>query len=322
MSSPVRHRPKFVTILHLIFVVIAVSFLTFVLLDIAPGDPAALKAGVGATQSEYDAAVTELGLDRSLFVRYSIWLKQAATGDFGDSWILEGFSVSELIGQVLPQTIELILLAEVIALALTIPLSLWVVRKPDGFSAKIVSVFTLALFSTPAFVLGLVLSYIFGVQLGWFPTIISNLAVFHKAPAIHLRQILLPSLVLALGLVGIYVPVLRNDLTEVLTQDYIMMARARGIDDFTLLTRHTLGPSVLNLVTALALNLAGLIAGTFVIEVLFAINGMGRLLIQSVLAKDYPTVAGCVTLISVIYVIVIQLADITQRRLDPRTAHV
>lgn len=309
-------------LLRLALVVFVVTSTTFVLLDIAPGDPAALKAGFGATETDYQNAVAELGLDKPLAQRYFTWVSNVIRGDFGQSWVIEGFSVTELLSQVLPQTLELIILAELIALSTTITLCLFAASRPGSFIDRFLSAASLALFSTPVFVLGITLSYLFGVKLSWFPTIVSDLEPLFSNPLANLRQMLLPALVLALGLIGIYIPILRRDLSETLSQDYIMMARARGISDGVLLRRHALIPSMLNLLTAFGLNLASLLAGTFVIEVLFAVNGVGRLLIHSVLAQDYPVVTACVSLISVTYVLVNSVVDAIYRRLDPRLAHV
>ena len=178
------------------------------------------------------------------------------------------------------------------------------------------------LLALPSFVLGIYMSFIFGVKLGWFPTIVNDLPSFFRDPLGNLHQMFLPSLTLALNLVAVYLRLLRSDMIDTLQQDYVMLAQARGLTERRIMWRHVLRPSSLNFTTAFGLNVAGLIGGAFIIEILFAINGMGRLAILSVILEDYTVVAAIVALLTVAYVTVNFVIDILYSVLDPRIRHV
>jgi len=303
---------------RLVFVVFVVTFLTFFLLDRAPGDPAEVKAGLNATPEVVAEIRAELGLDDPLFVRYLDWLAGAIRLDFGESLVTEGFTSWELIREALPKTLELMILAELMAIGIAVPLAIAAARRPGGVLDRATSAGAFGLLALPSFVLGIYLSYVFGVQLGWLPTIVDDLPGLNDDPLENLRQMFLPSLTLALALVAIYLRLLRSDLIDTLQQDYVMLAQARGLSERRILWRHALRPSSLNLTTAIGLNVAGLIGGAFIIEVLFAINGMGRLTILRVAQEDFPVVTAVVALLTVAYVTVNFIVDLLYRVIDPR----
>jgi len=303
---------------RLVFVVFVVTFLTFFLLDRAPGDPAEVKAGLNATPEVVAEIRAELGLDDPLLIRYFDWLAGAIRLDFGESLVTEGFTSWELIREALPKTLELMILAEVMAIGIAVPLAVTAARRPGGTVDRATSAGAFGLLALPSFVLGIYLSYVFGVQLGWLPTIVDDLPGLNDDPLENLRQMFLPSLTLALALIAIYLRLLRSDLIDTLQQDYAMLAQSRGLPERRILWRHALRPSSLNLVTAIGLNVAGLIGGAFIIEVLFAINGMGRLTILRVAQEDFPVVTAVVALLTVAYVTVNFIVDLLYRVIDPR----
>lgn len=303
---------------RLVFVVFVVTFLTFFLLDRAPGDPAEVKAGLNATPEVVAEIRAELGLDDPLFVRYLDWLAGAIRLDFGDSLVTEGFTSWELIREALPKTLELMILAELMAIGIAVPLAIAAARRPGGVLDRATAAGAFGLLALPAFVLGIYLSYVFGVRLGWLPTIVDDLPGLNDDPLENLRQMFLPSVTLALALVAVYLRLLRSDLIDTLQQDYVMLAQARGLSERRILWRHALRPSSLNLTTAIGLNVAGLIGGAFIIEVLFAINGMGRLTILRVGQEDFPVVTAVVALLTVAYVTVNFIVDLLYRVIDPR----
>jgi len=303
---------------RLVFVVFVVTFLTFFLLDRAPGDPAELKAGLNATPEVVAEIRAELGLDDPLFVRYLDWLAGAIRLDFGESLVTEGFTSWDLIREALPKTLELMILAELMAIGIAVPLAIAAARRPGGVLDRVTSAGAFGLLALPSFVLGIYLSYVVGVQLGWLPTIVDDLPGLNDDPLENLRQMFLPSLTLALALVAVYLRLLRSDLIDTLQQDYVMLAQARGLSERRILWRHALRPSSLNLTTAIGLNVAGLIGGAFIIEVLFAINGMGRLTILRVAQEDFPVVTAVVALLTVAYVTVNFIVDLLYRVIDPR----
>lgn len=306
---------------RLVLVLVTVTFFTFFLLDRAPGDPAATKAGLNATPEVVAALREEMGLNDPLLVRYFSWVTDALRFDFGDSVVTSGFTSWDLIRQSLPKTLELMVLAEIMAIAIAVPLAISSARHPGGLLDRVASSTAFALLALPAFVLGIYMSFLFGVKLHWFPTIVDNLPSIFDDPIANLRQMFLPSLTLALNLVAVYLRLLRSDLIDTLQEDYVMLAQARGLTERRIMWRHVLRPSSLNFTTALGLNVAGLIGGVFIIEVLFAINGMGRLVIQSVVLEDFSVVAAVVALLTVAYVGLNFLVDILYSVLDPRIRH-
>jgi len=304
-----------------LLVVLGVTFCTFALLAMAPGDPAKQRAGMNATPEVIAEIRAEMGLDDPLPIRYLRWLGDAARFDFGESLGRAGFSVTDLIRTALPKTLEIMLLAETLALGMAVPLALAAARRPGGRIDRFAGSAVFVLLAIPTFVLGIYLQYVFGVRLGWFPVISKTLPGFERDPLGNLREYFLPALTLASGLVAIYLRILRGDVIETMQQDYVMIAQARGISDRRLLWRHVLRPSSINTVTAVGLQVAGLIGGAFVIEALFAIPGIGRLLIDSVGQGDTNTVAAIVTLVSVGYVVVNTLIDVIYSLIDPRIRH-
>lgn len=306
---------------RLVFVFLVVTFFTFWLLDQGKTDLAATKAGLNATPEAVAEINAELGLDGSFISRYLEWLGNALTLDFGDSIVVEGFTSWELIRESLPKTLELMILAEVIAIVIAVPLAIASARRPGSWIDRWSSAGAFGLLALPAFVLGIYLSFIFGVRLGWFPTIVDNLPGLNEDPLENLRQMFLPALTLGLNLVAVYLRLLRSDLIDTLQEDYVMLAQARGISERRIMWRHVLRPSSLNFTTALGLNIAGLVGGAFIIEVLFAINGMGRLVIQSVVLNDFQVVAAVVALLTVAYVVLNFVVDILYSILDPRIRH-
>lgn len=301
-----------------VVVVLGVTFCTFALLAMAPNDAAERRAGVNATPEVIAEIRSEMGLDDPLPVRYLRWLGDAVQLDFGDSVGREGYTVVDLIRTALPKTLEIMVLAELIALGVAVPLALAAARRPGGRVDRFAGSAVFVLLAVPTFVFGIYLQYLFGVRLGWFPVITNNLPGFESDPLGNLRAYFLPALTLASALVAIYVRILRGDLIETMQQDYVMLAQARGIDDRRLLWRHVLRPSSINTVTAIGLQVAGLIGGAFVIEALFAIPGIGRLLIDAVGQGDYNVVAAIVTLVSVGYVAVSTAIDVIYSLIDPR----
>jgi peptide/nickel transport system permease protein len=303
---------------RLVLVVVAVTLFTFILLDITPGDPAELKAGLAGTPEVVDEIREEMGLNDPLLVRYSDWAWNAVRGDLGESVILPDVSVAERIRSALPKTLEIMLLAEIMAFAMAIPLAIRSAQRPGGLMDRWSSAGAFALLALPSFVLGLYLIFVFSVKLDWFPTIAQDLPGFNDDPLGNLRGYFLPSFTLALNLVAVYLRLLRTDLIDTLQQDYVMLAQARGFDTRRVMWRHVLRPSSLNTLTAAGLNVGGLIGGAFIIEILFAFQGMGRILIEAVFGSDYFMVAGIVAVLSVGYVTINFLVDILYSILDPR----
>lgn len=305
-------------VVRLAFVVFVVSLLSFWLLDAAPGDPATARVGVNATPEVVAKARAELGLDDPFLVRYARWAGDALHGDLGESYRTPGTTTWSLLATALPNTVLLLVYAQILALAIAVPLAVTAARRPGSRWDRATSAVAFGFFALPTFVLGVYLSYFLAVRWGLLPAVATDLPGVFEDPVENVRQLALPSLTLGLTLVAVYLRLLRSDLISTLQQDYILLARARGLSDRRILWRHALRPSSMTLLTAVGLNTGALIGGAVIIEVLFAINGMGRLTVNAVFASDYPVVQGAVLLFSLAFVLANFVVDVLYVAIDPR----
>ncbi|MCG5212784.1 ABC transporter permease [Streptosporangium sp. KLBMP 9127] len=301
--------------IRLLVVLGVVTFLSYVMLNLLPGDPTVQILGMSATEEAREQLRQEMGLNSPLFVRYADWLGGVVTGDLGTSYITD-IPVLEALVDRLPVTLELLVVAQVISLALAVPLAVAAARRAGGAIDQALTTLSFGMLSTPVFVLGVVLILVFAVHLrmlpatGWTPISVD--------PYWNFLSVLLPSITLAVGQLAVYSRLLRTDLIATLQEDYITLARARGLSPRRILWRHALRPSAISLITAIGLNLGGLIGGAVIIETLFGLPGIGRLIVDSIFARDYLTVQGGVVLISVGYVLVNFAVDLVYAAVDPR----
>jgi peptide/nickel transport system permease protein len=296
---------------------VLVTMLASMSIGLIPGDPArAIVGPKNATPQNIAAVRHDLGLDESLPQRYAHWLGNAVQGDLGTSYITRE-KVTTQIGDRLPVTFELMLVSQIIALLIAVPLAMVAAARAGRSVDHATSAAGLTLLSVPSFVIGVALIATVAVQLQWLPA--TGFVPFRDDPVENLRTILLPSIALAAGSIGIYQRVLRRDLVTTLGEDYVTVARAKGLSPRRVFTRHALRPSSLSLVTVVGLNVAGLMGGAVVIETLFALPGVGRLLVDSINARDYVTVQGVTVFVAVAYLLINALVDITYGLLDPRT---
>jgi len=303
----------------LIGTLLAVSFFTFMLVSLLPGDPAVLILGSGGVSPEAVAALRlELGLDRPLLVRYLDWLGSALTGDLGRS-PMTGQAVMDAILARLPVTIQLGVMAIVIALVLAVPLAMLSAYFAGSRIDRAISGIGFALMSVPGFMMAIFLILIFAVNLGWFPA--TGWIPFSVSPGANLRSALLPALSLAMIELALYMRLLRTDLIDTLQQDYITLARAKGLPSWRIMTRHALKPSSFSLLTVVGLQLGGVISGAIIVEEIFALPGVGRLLYQSILQRDLLMVQGIVLFIATAYVLVNFVVDLCYSLLDPRVRY-
>lgn len=296
-----------------------VSLLTFMMTSLLPGDPALQILGVDNATPEQIAAVrTELGLDDPLLVRYAKWLGDAATGDLGRSFRTRE-SVVEAIGERLPITLEVGALAMLVGLFVAIPLGTYTAFRANSAFDKAATATTFALISIPNFMLALLLIYLFAVKLHWLPA-----TGWHRLtddPVRNLKGAVLPTFSLAVGEIAAYTRLLRTDMIATLQEDFIAMARSKGLPTMRILFRHALRPSSLSLVTVVGLNAGAVVGGTVVVETIFALPGVGRLLVESIYQRDLVMVQGVVLLLAAAYVIVNFVVDIAYSLLDPRIRH-
>lgn len=304
---------------QLILTLLAVSFLTFMLLSLLPGDPVLLYLGTdNIDQETIEALRKELGLDRPLPVRYAAWLGDVVQGDFGRS-IRTQQPVMESILERLPVTVEIGALALVGALLVSVPLGSYTAFRANGMVDRMTTTVSFALRSVPGFVLALLFIYIFAVWLRLLPA--TGWTRLTVDPSKNLRGAILPALVLGLAEATAYTRVLRSDMIATLQQDFIIMAKAKGLPNWRILFKHALRPSLFSLMTVVGLNIAALVGGALIVETIFALPGIGRLLVDSINQRDLITVQGVVLFIASSYVIVNFIVDTLYTVLDPRIRH-
>jgi peptide/nickel transport system permease protein len=307
-------------VVHTIGVLLLVSLGVTYLINLAPGDPAYTILGPNATAQQAAEVDKSLGLTRSLYVRYWDWLKGLVHGNFGTSYITKQ-SVLGSIKQALPVTAELIVLAFGLALVISIPAGIYCAYRVDGRFDRAWSGVSSALISFPPFVSALVLSYIFAVVLPrhtpiHFPA--TGWANLTAGLGSNLWHAFLPVLALALTLVPVYSRLLRADMVETLQEDYILAARAKGLSHRRILLVHAFKQSSFSLITVAGLSLGALISGAAIIEVIFALPGLGNLIVTSISNNDVPVVQGVVMFIAIVYVFLNLAVDVLYTYADPR----
>jgi peptide/nickel transport system permease protein len=314
MDLVLRRLPAMVATL------LIVSFLTFLLTSLLPGDPAVQILGAeGASDPGALAAVREdLRLDDPVPVRYLDWLGDAVTGDLGRSYRTQQ-PVAEAIAERLPVTIEVGALAVVIALAAAIPLGTWSAFRAGGVSDRVITGTTFGVLAVPAFMMAIMLILVFAVTLQWLPA--TGWVRLTDDPLGNLRTAILPALSLALGELAVYTRLLRADMITTLQQDSITMARAKGIPTSRILFRHALRPSSFSLMTVVGLQVGAILGGAVIVETLFALPGIGRLLVDSISQRDLVMVQGVTLVIATSFVVINFVVDILYTLLDPRIRH-
>jgi peptide/nickel transport system permease protein len=305
-------------ILTLVAIVFAATALTFAVTEILPGDAAVAILGDTATEADIKALRAELGLERPLIVRYADWLGHALTGDLGRSYRTRE-SIAVMIGQRLPVTIELIIITQIIALGLAVPAGIIAAYRNRSAVDHALGSVSIGLLSTPAFVIGIGLIYTMSVALGWFPA--SGYTRPSDSILGNLHGMILPALTLALAEFPVYMRLLRADMIATLQQDFILVARAKGLGVRDILVGHALRPSSLSLVTVIGINLGRLVGGAVIIETLFAIPGIGQMLVNAVYQHDHFAIQGVVLVVATGFVLINLAVDLAYALLDPRVRH-
>jgi peptide/nickel transport system permease protein len=305
-------------LLFMLPVALLVSFVTFMLIHLVPGDPARVLLGEEATPQSVAALRQQLGLDRPLGVQYGLWLWQAIHGNLGESIQLQQ-PVIQAIWQRLPVTIELGVASLIFSVALAVPLGVMAATNPNGRLDWLVNVTSLLGTAIPSFVLGLLLILVFAVFIRIFPP--GGYVPFSEDPLGNLRDLVLPAVALGVGAVAVNLRQVRTSMLEVLHEDYIRTAWAKGLRPRQVNYRHALRNALMPLLTIVGLQVGAILAGTFVIETIFLWPGIGALTIQSIFSKDYPVVQGVVLLAALSYMAVNLFVDIGYRVLDPRVSY-
>ena len=302
---------------RLVLTLLCVTFITFMLLNILPGDAVNALIPIDAQQDRefVEQVREEFGLNDPLIVRYGRWLGDAVQGDLGDSMVTSR-PVTDEITHRLPITFELMFVSVGLSLLLAVPLGVFSAYREGRRPDRVISGFTQFQLSMVPFVTGLILIYVFALKLGWVPATGWNRLSNGLGP--NLKTVALPALSLAITEVAIYTRILRSDMILTLKENYVLSARAKGLTNRFILFRHGLRPSILTLVTVIALSMGALIAGVVVIEYLFAIPGIGRRLLSAIGQRDFYMVQGITLVITVAYVVVNTVADLVYTVVDPR----
>ena len=296
-------------------VILVVAFFVFSLLYLAPGDPAAVIAGDSATPEQVAALREKLGLEKPVVTQFAIWLGGVLRGDLGESYFFRK-PVAELIAQRLEPTLALGLAALSIAVSVAVPLGVVAAFRQGTWIDRAVMGLSVAGFSMPVFVLGYLLVWIFSVQLEWLP--VQGYARIADGLGPFLERLLLPAVTLALVYVALVARITRTSVLEVLNEDYVRTARAKGLRERDVLTRHALRNAAVPILTVVGIGLAVLIGGAVVTESVFAIPGLGRLTVEAVLSRDFPVIQALILLFATGYVFVNLAIDIGYAVLDPR----
>jgi peptide/nickel transport system permease protein len=305
-------------LLFLVPVSLLVSLITFLLIHLIPGDPARVLLGEDSTPEALAALRQQLGLDRPLYEQYVRWLNQAVHGNLGESIQLHQ-PVLQAIIQRLPVTVELGVAALLFSLVLAVPLGVAAATHRGSRLDWLLNVSSLLGTTIPAFVLGLLLILVFAVLVRVFPP--GGYVPFAEDPLGNLRDLILPMIALGSGSVAVNFRQMRASMLDVLDQDYIRTARAKGLSALRVNYRHALPNALLPLITLVGLQAGAILAGAVVVETIFLWPGVGQLVVSSILSKDYPVVQGVVLLSALSYMLVNLLVDLSYTIVDPRISH-
>lgn len=288
-------------------VIFGVLLLTFLLIHLVPGDPVEVMLGESASVADRDQLRAELGLNQPLIQQFGSYLSRLGHGDFGNS-IHTKQPIIDMLKTRYPATLKLAILSLLIGLSIGIPLGIYAALKANHWQDFVVTIVSVRLSAMPAFWLGPILMLVFAVWLGWLPVsgMESN------------TSIILPAITLGFGLSAILTRMTRTSLLEVLNDDYIRTARAKGLSERTVIIRHALRAALLPIITIVGLQMGSLLAGTVITETVFSWDGIGRLLVESIEKRDYPVTQACVLVVALSYVLVNLATDMLYRFADPR----
>ncbi|SEE35470.1 ABC transporter permease [Bradyrhizobium erythrophlei] len=305
-------------LLYLVPVLIAVSVLTFVIASLLPGDLAYVILGDQATPENVAALRHDMGLDQPIWLRYLGWLWHILQGDFGRSF-RTGQTVWQAVSDRVPVSFELMILAELIGLAIGVPLAIACAAKAGSAFDRLMTGSAFGMLSVPTFLSAILLIYLFAVELRLLPA--TGYVPFTEDPVANLRFMVLPALTLGLAEWPGIMRVLRSDMIAALQEDYIALAKAKGLKPSRILFVHALKPSSLTLVTITGINIGRLIGGAVIVESIFALPGIGRLLVGAIYTRDLIILQGVVLLVAAGFVIMNFIVDLLYAVLDPRIRH-
>jgi peptide/nickel transport system permease protein len=296
-------------------VLLIVSVLVFGLLRLTPGDPAALLAGDAASSEQIAQIRADLGLNRSIPAQFGIWFGHLLVGDLGQSFYYKT-AVTTLIGQRLEPTLSLALVTITLAVLVAVPLGVLAAWRFGGWLDRVLMSLSVLGFSVPVFVLAYLLIWGLSLKLGWLPVQGYHRIAEGLGPWLH--HLTLPAMTLSVIYIALIARVTRASVLETLGEDYIRTARAKGLPESAVLMRHALANAAVPIITVIGIGIALLIGGVVVTESVYAIPGLGRLTVDAVLARDFPTIQGVILLFAFVYVGVNLLVDLSYVFFDPR----
>jgi peptide/nickel transport system permease protein len=302
-------------LVQLVVVSFIISVLVFLLVHLLPGDPTTIILGPDSTAHNKAILDAQLGLNKPLWNQYTIWLTAVFHGNLGYSY-LNHEPVTHIIATGYPIDVELIVISQVIAFAVAIPLALMTSRRPNQTFDNVATTGTFGLLALPPFVVAPIMVAIFAVGLHWFPA--TGYVPLSQNVATNLHDMILPSLAITAGSTAVYYRLLRSDLISTLQEDFITMARSKGLSPRRIMARHAFRPSTFSLLAAAGVTIGGLIAGTFIVEYLFALSGIGYSLVVAVNQRDYLVVQGITLVIAIAYVLLQFVVDFVFTVVDPR----
>lgn len=309
--------PRYVAarLLATIPVIGVVAVVVFSLLRITPGDPAAIIAGDSATSEQLEMIRQSLGLDQPLYVQFPLWLGQILSGDLGTS-LISGVSVWSMITARFGPTLALSASIIVFSIVVAVPLGVIAAWKQGTLLDRGVSAISVLGFSMPVFVTAYLLVLLFSISLGWLP--VQGYRALADGPWEFARRLILPTLALSTAYIALIARITRTSVLEVMGEDYIRTARAKGLRERAVLTHHGLRNAAVPIITVIGLGITNLISGVVVTESVFNLPGLGRLVVEAVLARDYPVIQALILLFSFIYILINLIVDVLYTVFDPR----
>jgi peptide/nickel transport system permease protein len=299
-------------ILQMIPVIIGVSLIAFLAIHLVPGDPVQLMMHGRATPETLQAAHAKLGLDQPLLVQYWTFISHAVTGSLGTS-IIQNADVGKIVSERLVPTVLLLITSAIFAIIIALPLSILAARRTDRPVDHAIRLIGIVGFAMPPFWVGILLMLFFGIYLDWFP-----ISGYGRSFGDRMHHLVLPSLTIAIFLAPILIQSLRAAILDVMTAEYIVVARAKGLSPWRILMKHALRNALMPVTTILAVNIGWLLSGAVVVEYLFSFPGLGSLLVRAVGQRDYPVIQGLSLVFAILVLVVNLLADLSYMLIDRR----
>lgn len=303
-------------VISMLVSMLVASFFIFSFIHFIPGDPASVMLGDQATPEEIQELKEDLGLNKPIYLQYILWAKKILHGDFGESVFFQT-PVLQLIAENSETSFLLAFFSFLLVLAIGIPVGILCAACYNKKTDQIASAITIFFASAPTFWVGLYLIYIFAVQLNWLPT--SGFpSILETKDLTNLKYLILPAITLAFPNSALIIRLVRSSMLDNLKEDFVRTARAKGISNYDIYFKHIFRCAILTVITALGFTFVALVSGTVVTETVFALPGIGRLIVQSVLRRDYPVIQGVILVVVLIYLLINFLVDLLYTFLDPR----